>query len=337
MCFQLLPRRLSVPGIALLLLAGGARAADSTPAPSPLPANSPKPDFARYLTLAKIPKDMKVEDNVVYKTVNGQDLKLTVFYPKVRKFEKAPLLVYIHGGGWVQGNRFVVEMSGGVDVVRQLNDAGVVCVTIEYRLVNGKSVVAMDSEADCRDAVHFMVENAARFGIDPQHIATMGGSAGGHLSLVTALGDDKDYPCDPELAKYPGKIVAEAADFPLVSLVDPSLFKGSNFERPGPLNGLLGGPLDEHRDAAEKLSPTLLLKPGSPAIFVAHGDHDHTLNVANAYALAKACQEKGVPVELLIVKNADHGFNGKNMDPPLDEISRRTAVFLLKYLLPGAR
>jgi acetyl esterase/lipase len=337
MRFRFRPRHLFTSSIALLLATGAVRAADSTPAPGPRPASTPAPDFARYLTFDKLPKDMKVEDNVVYKTVNGQDLKLTVFYPKVKKFEKAPLLVYIHGGGWGHGNRFVVEISGGIDVVRQLNDAGVVCVTIEYRLVNGQSVVAMDSEADCRDAIHFMVENAARFGIDPQRIATMGGSAGGHLSLVTALGDDKDYPCDPALAKYPGRIVAEAADFPLVSLVDPSLFKGSNFERPGPLNGLLGGPLDEHRDAAEKLSPTLLLKPGSPAIFVAHGDHDHVLNVANAYALAKACQEKGVPVELVIVKNADHGFSGKNIDPPLDEISRRTAVFLLKYLLPGAQ
>jgi len=334
LCKFMLARHL-IP--ALVLLTSAARAADSTPAPGLQPAATPKPDFARYMTIAKIPKDMKVEDNVVYKTVNGQDLKLTVFYPTIKKFEKAPLLVYIHGGGWSHGNRFVVEMSGGVDVVRQLNDAGVVCITIEYRLLDGKDIHAMDSEADCRDAIHFMVKNAARFGIDPNRIATMGGSAGGHLSLVTALGDDKDYPCDPDLAKYPGKVLAEVADFPLVSLVDPELFKGSNFVYHGPLEGLIGGPLDKHRDAAEKLSPMLLLKHDSPAIFLAHGDHDHILNVANSYALAKACQEKGVPVELLVAKNADHGFGGTNVEPPLDEISRRTAAFLLKYLLTGAK
>jgi len=321
----------------ILLLACAAQAADFTPADGPQPAASPKPDFARYMTIAKIPKDMKVEDNVVYKTVNGQDLKLTVFFPKIKKFDKAPLLVYIHGGGWSHGNRFVVEMSGGVDVVRQLNDAGVVCVSIEYRLINDKDIHAIDSESDCRDAIHFMVKNAARFGIDPDRIATMGGSAGGHLSLVTALGDDKDYPCDPDLAKFPGKVLAEVADFPLVSLVDPELFKGSNFKRPRPLQGLLGVPLAQHQDEAKKLSPLLLLKPSSPVIMIAHGDHDHVLNVSNAYALAKACKEKGVPVELLIVKNADHSFTGENIDPPLDEISRRSATFLLKHLLPGAK
>ena len=321
---------------ALVLLTCAAQAADPTPGALPTQPKKKK-EFGWNMTIDKIPKDMKVEDNIVYKTVNGQDLKLTVFYPTVKKFDKAPLLVYIHGGGWAHGNRFVVESSGGIDVVRELNNAGVVCVSIEYRLVDGKAVHAMDAEADCRDAIHFMVKNAARFSIDPNRIATMGGSAGGHLSLVTALGDDKDYPCDPDLAKYPGKVLAEVADFPLVSLVDPELFKGSNFERPERLIPLLGGPLAQKRGIAEKLSPTLLVKSNSPAIFVAHGDKDVTLNVANAIALAKVCKEKGSPVELLVVKNAGHGFSGANIDPPLPEISRRSSAFLLKYLLPGAK
>ena len=332
--------RFLLHGIVFVLLTGTVLDADPTgpaPASTTLPAKPAKREYGWNMTIDRIPKDMMVEDNIVYKSVIGHDLKLTVFYPREKKFAAAPLLVYIHGGGFAHGNRFVIEASGGIDVVRQLNDAGVVCVTIEYRLVDGTGALLMDAAADCKDAVHFMVKSAGRFGIDPNRIATMGGSAGGHLSLVTALGDDQDYPCDPELAKYKGKVLAEVADFPLVSLVDPRVFKGSNFERPERFIPLLGGTLAQKRDVAEKLSPTSLLKPGSPAIFVAQGDDDRVLNVINAITLAKACEEKGAPVELLIVKGAGHGFSGQHIDPPLAEISRRSAAFVLKYLLPAGK
>jgi acetyl esterase/lipase len=306
------------------------------------PAKGPHRGGESSFTIADIPKDLKVEDNVVYKTVNGQDLKLTVFYPQVKKYDKAPLLVYIHGGGWAAGNRFVVVKSGGIDVVRQLNNAGVVCATIEYRLVprdpsTPNASTTMDAEADCRDAIHFLVKNAARFGIDPERIATMGGSAGGHLSLVTALGEDKDYPCDPALTPYQGKVLAEVADFPAVSLVDPALLGVGVFKRPGTLAMVLGGPPDQKRDVAEKLSPTLLLKPTSPPILLAQGDHDSALPVQNSITMAKLCEEKGVPVELIVVKGAEHGFRGKNIEPTIPEIAHRSADFLLKYLLPGAK
>jgi acetyl esterase/lipase len=320
-------QRVAFPGLILGAVLCGAAADPATAAP-----RAKDPD-ANY-TIDRIPKDLKVEDNIVYKTIGGQDLKLTVFYPKVKKFKSAPLLVYIHGGGWGHGNRFVIVKSGGIDVVRQLNDAGVVCATIEYRLVDGSGPTGLDAVADCKDAIHFLVKNADRFGIDPQRIATMGGSAGGHLSLVTALGEDKDYPCAPDLAGYRGKVLAEVADFPLVSMVDPKLFQGSNFARPSRLIPILGGPLDQKRDVAEKLSPTLLLRPDSPAIFLAHGDHDHVLNVLNSITFAQLCREKGVPVELIVVKNADHGFRGDAIEPSQEEIDRRTVAFLLKYLVP---
>jgi acetyl esterase/lipase len=315
-----------------LLLAGFVHAADETDTPAP--DAKPKREYGWNMTLDRIPKEMKVEDGIVYKTVAGQQLKLIVFYPTVKKFEHAPLLVYIHGGGFAHGNRFVVEASGGIDVVKALNDAGVVCVSIEYRLVDGKQTLLADSVADCFDAVRFMVKNAARFGIDPQRIATMGGSAGGYLSLMTALGQDTDFPGDPDLASYHGKVRVEVADFPLISLVDKSIFPGSNFDRPERLIPLLGGTVDQKHDLAVKLSPLSQLKPTSPPIFVAQGDNDKVLNPLNAITLAKACRADGVPVELIIVKGAGHGFSGTDISPSIAEISKRSAAFVLKYLLP---
>src|SRR5213075_3159668 len=116
---------------------------------------------------------------------------------------------------------------------------GFTCASIEYRLANGAPATANDSVADCKDAVRFLAAHAAEYGIDPVRIGTFGSSAGGHLTLVTALGDDRDYPCDPSIEGPPVKIRCVAAYFPLVSFLDRELMKGSNFERPQRLVPLL--------------------------------------------------------------------------------------------------
>jgi len=189
-----------------------------------------------------------------------------------------------------------------------------------------------DSVADCKDAVRYLVKHAEQYGLDPQRIGTFGSSAGGHLTLVTALGDEWDYPCDPALVGPPGRIRCVAAYYPLVSFVDPALMKGSNFERPQRMLPLLGGLLTEKRDLALKLSPLELLRTNSPAIFLAHGDADTVLSFRNALAMRDAAQAKGVPVECVISKGAGHGFGGEAVDPTVAEINRRTVEFFLKYL-----
>jgi acetyl esterase/lipase len=180
--------------------------------------------------------------------------------------------------------------------------------------------------------VRYLAKHASEYGIDPERIGTFGTSAGGHLTLVTALGKDSDYPCDPSLDDAKARIRCVAAYFPLVSLVDPSITKGSNFENPERLVPLLGGPLEENRDVALKLSPTELLRSDSPPIFLAHGDNDRALSYLNSTVMRDAAQAKGVPVECIISKGAGHGFSGKDTDPSGDEINRRTVAFFMKYL-----
>src|SRR5439155_10867872 len=107
---------------------------------------------------------------------------------------QAPLVVYIHGGGWGGGDKTRVLKTQLLDVVRHLTRKGIACATVEYRLANGGKATAYDSAADCKDAVQFLARNAAKYGLDPDRIGLFGSSAGGNLALVAALGDDADYP-----------------------------------------------------------------------------------------------------------------------------------------------
>ena len=279
-----------------------------------------------------LPTDLKIVKDIVFKQVGDAKLDLLLFMPLEQKFEKSPLVVYIHGGGWGGGDKFKVQRQDIIGVVRELNRQGVACASIEYRLANGGAATVNESAADCKDAVRFLVKHAAQYGLDPQRIGTFGSSAGGHLTLVTALGEDRDFPCDPTLDGPRGKIRCVAAYYPLVSFVDPALMKGSNFERPQRLVPILGGPLEEKRDLARKLSPLGLLRPDSPAIFLAHGDADIVLSFQNSIALRDAAQAKGVSVECVIAKGAGHGFAGEAIEPSVAEINRRTVAFFLKHL-----
>jgi acetyl esterase/lipase len=291
-----------------------------------------KPVGAAVDPYSRLPGDLKVVKGIVFKTIGDTSLDLMLLQPTEKKFEKAPVIVFIHGGGFGGGDKFHVLRRDALGVARGLTQRGVAFASIEYRLANGGAATVNDSVADCKDAVRFLVKHAAEYDLDPTRIGTFGESAGGNLTLTTALGADADYPCDPALADASAKIRCVAAYYGPVSFTDPLLTKGSNFEHPQRLVSILGGPLEAHRDLAKKLSPIELLRPDSPPIFLAHGDADKVIGVQNSVAMRDAAQAKGVPVELIISKGAGHGFSGESIDPTIEEINRRTVEFFLKYL-----
>ena len=322
--------KLAVPLASLLLasICGPCLAADAPAAAPPARKKAAKGPVSPD----RIPSDLKTMTNIVFKKVGDTALDLMLFLPVEKKSEKSPLVVYIHGGGWGGGDKVNVLRRDLIEVIRELNRRGITCASIEYRLANGAPATANESVADCKDAVRFLARHAAQYGLDADRIGTFGSSAGGHLTLVTALGEDRDYPCDPALDGPPVKIRCVAAYYPLTSFLRPELMKGSNFERPARLLPILGGLLEEKRELAGKLSPIELLTLRSPPIFLAHGDADAVLSFTNSTALRDAAQALKVPVECLISKGAGHGFRGDEIEPSVAEINRRTVEFFLKYL-----
>jgi acetyl esterase/lipase len=286
---------------------------------------------------ARVPADLKVENDIVYKRVGDAKLELMLFLPLEKRFEKSPLVVYIHGGGWGNGDRYRVTRGDIIRVIRGLNERGVTCASIEYRLANGGKDTVMDSVADCLDALSFLAGHASEYGLDTTRIGVLGSSAGGHLSLMSALARPRDYPCDPAFDASRPQVRCGAAYYPLTTLVHPEVLKGSNFERPARFVPVLGGPLAERRDIALKLSPVELLSKESPPLLLVHGDQDATLSHQNSLFFCARAKETGAPAECLIVKGAGHGLQGTGLEPAADEIARRTIGFYLEHMgIPDA-
>ena len=108
---------------------------------------------------------------------------------------KAPVMVYIHGGYWVGGDKIGRRFPAPV-----YNDAGIAWAAINYRLAPGCSMDEI--VADVRGALAWLHRNAADHGIDPDRILVAGSSAGGHLTgMALAPGWHAEYGVPEDLVK----------------------------------------------------------------------------------------------------------------------------------------
>ncbi len=314
---------------ALLAVFAGQAGAQQAAAPQAAKQKRKAPDAA---ALAKrIPAafpDFDHTPNIAYKKAGGQELQLDLLTPKGLKAEAAPVLVYIHGGGWGGGDRYRIVRPDIASVFTRCGKAGIIGATIEYRLTGANSS-ALDAAVDCKDALRFLVKNAKHYHLDPARIATIGGSAGGHLSLVTALGNPKDFPGDPALAGFdPPAIRCEVAHYPATDFTDKALaerFLGARAQM------MFGGPAEQKADVIRLLSPVKLINKASPPVLCFHGDKDTTLTVENSRRLYAKGKEVGADIQYVEVKNGSHGF-GSNGSPSVDEIVAKAAQFVIEHL-----
>ena len=144
----------------------------------------------------------RVEHDVVYRTVDGKDQHLNLYLPDIflgeepwwanDKKGKKPTLLHIHGGGWVEGSKDQILINLLPYMFRDW-----VVISINYRLAkDAKAPAAVD---DCLAALEWVYANANKYDIDTDRSVVGGGSAGGHLSLLTGMLREGDQLCGGKL------------------------------------------------------------------------------------------------------------------------------------------
>ncbi|MHA7944783.1 alpha/beta hydrolase fold domain-containing protein [Formosa sp. 3Alg 14/1] len=276
-------------------------------------------------------KGTNFQEDVVYKTVDGKDLVMDVFFPDADKLKaENPWMVFVHGGGWAGGHMDNIYRTAFVGTLKKLVENGVVCVSIDYRLAKAP-VTSLESAIDCKDAARFLLKHAEDFKLDKENYGVWGGSAGGHLSLVTALVPDDYFPGDKELAQIHPKYKCVVSYYPFTSCLNPDLRPNSVFADSTLFKRLLGGTLEEKPELARLLSPTEFLNSDSLPVLLVHGDSDKTLPIINSQYMVEVAKEKGADVELLTVVNGGHSFSG-DISPSQEEIDEYTTQFILSHL-----
>ena len=135
----------------------------------------------RYISEYTVPEGLTMKD-ITIAGGDGQDMTLRIYTP-ANLPEKAPIILEIHGGGWVGGNldidnyRCIALASGTPAIV----------VGVDYRLTRKGGVHFPQPLMDCWAALNWVYDHAAEFGGDPERIALHGTSAGANLCEGLAL------------------------------------------------------------------------------------------------------------------------------------------------------
>src|SRR5262249_2533310 len=120
--------------------------------------------------------------NIVYERANGWEGKLDVYAQRTPpNSAPTPVVIFIHGGGWVQGTKEGSAVRGVLPYVAM----GYSVVNVEYRLANVS--LAPAAIEDCRCALRWVVAHAKDYNLDVNRIVVAGESAGGHLALTTGM------------------------------------------------------------------------------------------------------------------------------------------------------
>lgn len=131
--------------------------------------------------------EIKIEKDIVYKTIDGKQLLMDIYYPSHPIEGKAPCVMDIPGGGWMIHNR--LRRDG---YARCFAAMGAVVAVIDHRLC--PEVFFPKDLEDCVDAYNFLCDNADRFGIDKDNITVTGDSSGGHLAASLGIAaTDEEY------------------------------------------------------------------------------------------------------------------------------------------------
>ena len=234
-------------------------------------------------TTPEIPESIEEIKNIEYKNINGKSLQLDIYKPK-NLVKPAPLLVFIHGGGWTGGQRadYLVYLVA-------FAKKGYMTATVSYRLVKDSTYPACAE--DITDAVQWLFENGETYGYDPDRIALIGGSAGGHLALLGAYGWQKpgannDTSILPVSAH---KIKAVVDIYGPVDLTTEFAQSNSTVSR------FIGHTYKEAPELFTEASPIHYLDKNDPPTMILHGTSDETVPISQSDELKARLDALGIP------------------------------------------
>jgi len=247
--------------------------------------------------LAQVSNEYRVIPNVTYHVASNHENKLDLYLPN-NAGGMTPVLMYIHGGGWVGGTK-----ESNVLRVLPYLERGWAVVNVEYRL--GAVARAPAAVEDCLCALRWIIANAEEYNMDTSRIVTTGNSAGGHLALTTAMipasaGLDRECPGPEDL-----RVAAVINWYGITDVGD--LLDGTNL-RNYAVEWM--GSLENRLTIAQRVSPMTHVRSGLPPILSIHGDADPTVPYQQAVMLHEKLADVEVPNRLHTVPGGRHGrFN----------------------------
>ncbi len=267
------------------------------------------------------PEGTTLHGNIPYNNDTLSKHLLDIYLPPNPK-GKMPLVVWVHGGGWLVNDKYA-DMGYMKGTISEMINSGFALASIDYRFASQAVFPALIQ--DCNRALSFLYDNADKYGFDKNRIALMGFSAGGHLA--TLMGLSKNNKIDAFFMPNTSKAFNFKA---VVDFYGPSdlVSLNSSEDAKSPEGILIGAAPVERPDLAKIASPVTYVGKNDPPFLIIHGEKDESVPNRQSKLLHSWLRVSGVQSELIIVKDAPHF--GVMFDAP--EIRAKILRFLKEKL-----
>ena len=270
---------------------------------------------------ARLPKGTIIHSNIPYNNDTLKKHLLDIYLPAGAK-GKIPLVVFIHGGGWISNDKYA-DMGYMFNTVAAVLNNGMALASIDYRFATDTVFPAILQ--DCNKAVSFLYENAGEYSLDKNSIALMGFSAGGYLASLMGTSQNNKvsnfyFPNTYRPFQYKAVV-----DF--YGPVDLVLLPGNEDEK-SPEGLLIGAAPLTRPDLAKAASPLTYIDKNDPPFLIYHGEKDNIVSNKQSKLFSAWLTYHGVKNELTIVKDAPHF--GIMYDA--EEIRSKVIAFLIQHL-----
>jgi acetyl esterase/lipase len=301
--------------VALSLVGSGAFG--DTPVSAPEPAIGTKAVLEDRYPQRRIafPGGVTGLPDLTYSTLSGfRPLTLDLYLPAGQVSGGAPVIIYVHGGGWVGGHtRHSGAFENWPGVLASLAARGYVVASLNYRLSSEAPSPA--AEQDVKSAVRWLRANAARFSVDKRRIGIWGGSAGGQLAAlagvscgVSALAPpvaDAKAPLESDCVQA---VVAWYGVFDFAPLA-------RNVTAPANVARYLGCEAGVCADDKIALASAVRhVDRNDPPFLLIHGALDKTVAVSQSQTFHAALQANAVKSQLIVLPEVDHSFIGNTAE-----------------------
>ncbi|PYJ01764.1 MAG: alpha/beta hydrolase [Verrucomicrobia bacterium] len=249
--------------------------------------------------------DFHRTEDVVYGRKFGTALTLDVFQSV--KTNNGVAILRLVSGGWFSAHEAVDP-----GFFRPLLARG---YTV-FAVVHGSQpkFTITEIESDIHRAVRFVRHNAARYGVDPKRFGVMGGSAGGHLSLIMGTkGAAGDPAAKDPVDRESSQVQCVACFFPPTDFL--------NYGQPGedavgvgilkqfkPAFGPRADTADDRQKLGREISPIYFVHSNLPPILIIHGDADKLVPIQQARSFVERCAEAGSRTKLIEREGKEHGW-----------------------------
>lgn len=274
--------------------------------------------------------------DIAYVAGGDKQQKLDIYLPQ--NVKNAPVVIFVHGGGFVSGTKSDAAKSNIADhvLVRNLLANGYAVAAVDYRTAPKHPFPAANE--DIASAVKFLQANGAQYNIDTKRIAIMGESAGGNLSEYTAttLGNSAikatvafyapadlknvtafrkaDASCTAEKTDEAGKLLG----IDMNADVSPEeLFLNAKLDT------------DEFKTKGDQASPLNKVSAATPPVLMFHGTGDCVVTIKHSQEYLQALKAQNIPAELVPMDGFLHADSRFYTTPAVTE---KVLAFLKQYL-----